>query len=172
MNDTTVLTHNHPGEFGGTFSGADVKVFVDYKLKAIRAVGQEGTYSLERTAKTNGNSAYDFNQAFKKQSNALNQEMRKEYNSMKTKVARGETSVDAANKQLTDTRTSLLNDQHEWLTQNASKYGYNYVFEPSSGKVGKADKDILKAKDEEIEEQDGEIVLDGEFVNGDNWMIK
>ena len=170
MNDTTTVTHNHPGEYGGTFSGADVKVFVDYKLKAIRAVGKEGTYSLERTSKTNSSDAYDFKQAFAKQSDSLNGKMRKEYNSQKSKVARGETSATDANKQLTDYRTSLCNDQHDWLVQNAPKYGYNYVFEPSSGGVGKMFDGIVKAT-EEPEDDTGSVILDGEFINGDNWLI-
>lgn len=170
MNETTTVTHNHPGEYGGTFSGADVKVFVEYKLKAIRAVGKEGTYSLERTSKTNSNDAYDFKTEFAKKSNTLNGKMRTEYNSQKSKVARGETSVDDANKQLSDYRTGLCNEQHEWLVQNASKYGYNYVFEPSSGGVGKMFDEVTKEK-EEVEETSTMIVLDGEFLNGDSWMI-
>ena len=170
MNDTTVVTHNHPGEYGGTFSGADVQVFVDYRLKAIRAVGAEGTYSLERTSKVNSSSAYDFNQEFKARSNSLNDTIRKEYNSMKSKVARGEVKVDDANKQLSERRTTLCNDQHDWLTQNAEKYGFNYVFTPSGAStgVGKAD----NSTPNEPEDTSGEVVLDGEFMNGDNWMIK
>lgn len=170
MNDTTTVTHNHPGEYGGTFSGADVKVLVDYKLKAIRAVGKEGTYSLERTSQTNSNNSYDFKTEFAKKSNTLNGKMRTEYNSQKGKVARGETSVDDANKQLSDYRAGLCNEQHEWLVQNASKYGYNYVFEPSTGGVGKMFDGITKEK-EETGESSGAIILDGEFLNGDSWMI-
>lgn len=171
MNDTTTLTHNHPGEYGGTFSGADVKVFTDYRLRAIRAVGKEGTYSLERTAKTNSNDSYDFNRAFQKQSDSLNYKMRTEYNSQKKKIARGEMTVDAANQQLSEYRTGLCNQQHDWLVQNAPKYGYNYVFTPSEGGVSKMADDITKAK-EEPEEAADDIMLDGEFMNGDAWMIK
>ena len=171
MNDTTTLTHNHPGEYGGTFSGADVKVFTDYRLRAIRAVGKEGTYSLERTAKTNSNDSYDFNRAFQKQSDSLNYKMRTEYNSQKKKIARGETSVNDANQQLSDYRTGLCNQQHEWLVQNAPKYGYNYVFTPSEGGVSKMADDITKAN-EEPDETTGDVMLDGEFINGDGWMIK
>lgn len=168
MNDTTTVTHNHPGEYGGTFSGADVKVLVDYKLKAIRAVGKEGTYSLER-GDTNSNKSYDFKTEFAKKSDALNGKMRTRYNSQKGKVARGETSVDDANKQLSDYRTSLCNEQHEWLVQNAAQYGFNYVFVPSSGGVGKMFDEIKK---EDPEETTGEVILDGEFLNGDRWLIR
>ena len=172
MNDTTVVTHNHPGEYGGTFSGADVQVFVDYRLKAIRAVGAEGTYSLERTSKVNSNSAYDFNQEFKARSNSLNDTMRKEYKSMKSKVERGELKVDDANKQLSEHRTTLCNDQHDWLTQNADKYGFNYVFTPSGASTGVGKADNSNPKETEPDDTSGEVVLDGEFMNGDNWMIK
>lgn len=171
MNESTTLTHNHPGEYGGTFSGADVKVMVDYRLRAIRAVCKEGTYSLERTSKTNSNDSYDFNRAYQKQSDSLNYKMRTEYNSQKKKIARGETSVNDANQQLADYRTGLCNQQHEWLVQNAPKYGYNYVFTPSEGGVSKMADDITKAT-EEPEETTGDVMLDGEFINGDGWMIK
>lgn len=169
MNETTTVTHNHPGEYGGTFSGADVQVFVEYRLKAIRAVGKEGTYSLER-ADTNSNKSYDFKTEFAKISNTTNRKMQTEYKAQKSKVARGEITVDAANKQLTDYRTSLCNQQHEWLVKNAAQYGFNYVFEPSSGGVGKMFDGVTKAN-EETQDPAGEIVLDGEFLNGDNWMI-
>ena len=171
MNDRTTLTHNHPGEYGGTFSGADVKVLTDYRLKAIRAVGKEGTYSLERTSKTNSNNSYDFNRAFQKQSDSLNYKMRTEYNSQKKKIARGEISVDAANQQLSEYRTSLCNQQHDWLVNNAQSYGFNYVFTPSEGGVGKMADEVTKAT-EEPEDTSGDIMLDGEFINGDSWMIK
>ena len=169
MDSSTTITHNHPGVYGGTFSGADVKVLVDYKLKAIRAVGKEGTYSLER-ADTNSNKSYDFKQAYGQMSNATNGKMRTRYQSQKSRVASGEISVDDANTQLSDYRTSLCNEQHEWLVQNAAKYGFNYVFEPSSGGVGKMFDGVEKAK-EEAEKTSGEIVLDDEFMSGENWMI-
>lgn len=169
MNDRTTVTHNHPGEYGGTFSGADVKVFVDYRLKAIRAVGKEGTYSLER-GDTNSSKAYDFNHAFAKMSDTTNGKMRTRYNAQKSKVARGELSVDDANRQLSDYRTTLVNEQHKWLVDNAAQYGFNYVFEPAGG-VGKMYDEVEKAQ-EETDDATDEIVLDGEFLNGDAWMIK
>jgi hypothetical protein len=169
MNDTTTVTHNHPGEYGGTFSGADVKVLVEYRLKAIRAVGKEGTYSLERVD-TNSSKSYDFKQAYAQQSNSTNSKMRTKYQSQKGKVARGDLSVDDANKELSDYRTKLCNEQHDWLVKNAAQYGYNYVFEPSSGGVGKMFDDVDKAK-EEAEDTTGETVLDGDFMSGDGWMI-
>lgn len=172
--DRQTVTHNHPGEFGGTFSGADVKVMVDYKLKAIRAVAKEGTYSLERTDKVTSNSAYDFKQAFTKSSNNVNRQIRNEYDSMKSKVRRGEITADEANKQLSEKRTKLCNEQHEYLKKIATANGFRYVYEPSSGGVAKMFSDLLqKAEEPETQENDSEeIMLDGEFISGDNWMIK
>lgn len=171
--DRQTITHNHPGEFGGTFSGADIKVMVDYKLKAIRAVAKEGTYSLERTEKVNSNSAYELKESFKKSSNEVNRTMRKEYNAMKPKVMRGEITPEEANKQLSNIRTSLCNKQHEYLKKLAKDNGFIYVYEPAKTKGGVAKMfnelidNITKASD-----TSAEVVLDGEFMSGDNWMIK
>lgn len=174
MDERTTLTHNHPGEFGGTFSGADIEVFCDYRLKAIRAVGKEGTYSLERTEKSNSNGSYELKTEFKKRSNSLNRQIRSDYNALKSKVMRGEITPDEANSTLSDKRTKLCNEQHEYLKKVATSYGFRYVYEPSTGGVSKMFSEILKAKDEEEQNENpsGEITLDGEFMSGDNWMIK
>lgn len=168
MGPTVTLTHNHPGEFGGTFSGADVDVLTKFSLRAIRAVGKEGTYSLERTSQTMGLKASIFSSEFAKQSNKVNRSIKSEYKDLKDKVRNGEMSADDANRQLGEHRTALCNDLHGWLTQNAASYGYNYVFEPSSGGVGK----MYEIEKEDVDETEGEFMLDGEFMNGDNWMIK
>lgn len=171
--DRQTVTHNHPGEFGGTFSGADVKVMVDYKLKAIRAVAKEGTYSLERTDKVTSNSAYELKQSFTKSSNAVNRQIKAEYNAMKVKVMKGEITPQEANKQLSDYRTKLCNQQHEYLKKIATDNGFRYVYEPSTKGVAKMFSELLqKADEQEQEPKEGEIVLDGEFISGDNWMIK
>lgn len=43
--DGNIVIHNHPGEFGGTFSGSDLGMFA-VGAKEIRAVANEGTYIL------------------------------------------------------------------------------------------------------------------------------
>ena len=45
-----IATHNHPSEFGGTFSSADIEAFEETSnlVKSTRVVGKEGVYSLTR----------------------------------------------------------------------------------------------------------------------------
>lgn len=168
MGPTVTLTHNHPGEFGGTFSGSDITTFTKYDLRAVRAVGKEGTYSLERTSQSSFSQGAVFNRDYGKVSDKSIRALKSEFNKMKKKVWDEEISVEDANKHLAEHRTAQCNSLHDWLSQNAASYGYNYVFEPSSGGVGK----MFEIEKEDVEETAGELVLDGEFMNGDNWMIK
>lgn len=168
MGPTVTLTHNHPGDFGGTFSGADVNILTKFDLRAIRAVGKEGTYSLERTNQTMGLKSSTFNREYAQLSNKVTRNLKAEHKRLKAKVINGEMEVDVANKQIAEYRNSQCNDLHNWLTQNAASYGYNYVFESGSGGVGK----MFEIEKEDAEETTGEFVLDGEFINGDDWMIK
>ena len=172
MNGKTV-THNHPGEFGGTFSGADINVFTKYNLRSIRAVAKEGTYSIETTSKVTSSGSKEFANEFSKRSNAVNQQLKANHSRLSPKVRNGELSVDDANKQLREKRTALCNEQHEFLKNNAEKYGYRYSFEPNTGGVAKMFLDVLKEYKDDNEQVDSDTIsLDGEFINGDNWMIK
>lgn len=168
MGPTVTLTHNHPGDFGGTFSGSDVNILEKYDLRAVRAVAKEGTYSLERTSKATAMQAMSLNRDYGKQSNATIRNLKSEFKKMQDKVWSGEISMDEANKHLAENRTAQANKLHDWLSQNAASYGFNYVFEPSSGGVGK----MFEEEVVEKEETASDFVLDGEFINGDNWMIK
>ena len=168
MGPTVTLTHNHPGDFGGTFSGSDVNILEKYNLRAVRAVAKEGTYSLERTSQATAMQAMSLNKDYGKQSNATIRNLKTEFKKMQDKVWSGEVSMDEANKHLAENRTAQANKLHDWLSQNAASYGFNYVFEPSSGGVGK----MFEEEVVEKEESAGDFVLDGEFINGDNWMIK
>lgn len=168
MGEGVTLTHNHPGEFGGTFSGADVNILTKYSLTGIRAVGVEGTYSLERKSNTTGLKASMLNGEYRKLADTVNSNLRSEYKKLKLKAGRGDITVEEANKQLQEFRAKECNKMHDWLSQNSTKYGFNYVFTPSNGGVTKM-YDI--EKEEEVEETTGEIMLDGEFISGDNWMI-
>lgn len=168
MGPTVTLTHNHPGDFGGTFSGADVNILAKYDLRAIRAVGKEGTYSLERTSKTTAMQSATLNRDYNKESAKTIRNLKSEFKKMQEKVWAGEVSMEEANVHLAENRTAQSNKLHDWLSQNAASYGYNYVFDPSSGGVTK----MLDIEKEEAEETGGEEMLDGEFINGDNWMIK
>ena len=168
MGPTVTLTHNHPGDFGGTFSGSDVNTLAKYDLRAVRAVAKEGTYSLERTSEATAMQAMTLNRDYGKLSNKTTRNLKSEFSKLQDKVWSGEVSTDDANRQLSEYRTSLSNKMHDWLSQNAASYGFNYVFEPSSGGVGK----MFEEEVVEKEESAGDFVLDGEFMNGDNWMIK
>ena len=168
MGADVTLTHNHPGEFGGTFSGADVVVLTKYNLKGIRAVGVEGTYSLERKSNTTGLKASYLQREYTNLANDASRRLNAEYNSLKRKAGRGEVTVAEANKQLAELRNKECNQMHDWLAKHASAYGFNYVFAPSSGGVTK----MFDIEKEDVEETTGEIMLDGEFISGDNWMIK
>lgn len=167
MGPTVTLTHNHPGDFGGTFSGADIDTLTSNDLRAIRAVGKEGTYSMERMSHTIGLKASMMNRDFAQQSNKVIRSLKSEHKKMQQKVWDGEISSEDANRHLAEYRTTQCNGLHDWLTQNSASYGYNYVFTPSGGVEKMAD-----IEKEEVEETDGEFMLDGDFMSGDNWMIK
>lgn len=168
LGEDITLTHNHPGEYGGTFSGADVNVLTKYNLRAIRAVGAEGTYSLERKSHTTGLKASFFNQAYGDLSRDVSIKLTNERDQMLKKVNRGDISVEDANRHLANVRNKECERMHNWLIQNAASYTYNYVFTPSAGGVTK----MFDIEKEEAEETTGEIMLDGELISGDNWMIK
>lgn len=168
LGEDITLTHNHPGEYGGTFSGADVNVLTKYNLRAIRAVGAEGTYSLERKSHTTGLKASFFNQAYGDLSRDVSIKLTNERDKMLKKVNRGDISVEDANRHLANVRNKECERMHNWLIQNAESYTYNYVFTPSAGGVTK----MFDIEKEEAEETTGEIMLDGELISGDNWMIK
>lgn len=48
-----VVTHNHPGRYGGTFSPDDILNLAKYKYKELRAVTEEGTYIIRQTKSSN-----------------------------------------------------------------------------------------------------------------------
>ena len=172
MGENVTLTHNHPGEFGGTFSGADVNVLTKYNLRAIRAVGVEGTYSLERKSNTTGLKASYFNQAYKTLADDVDSSLRAQHKLMRAKVNGGAMTVEDANRHLANHRNKECDRMHEWLIQNAGKYNFNYVFTPSAGGVTKMFEIEKDSENEEVVETAGEIMLDGELISGDNWMIK
>ena len=47
-----IVTHNHPSEYGGTLSDADIS-FLSLGMKELRSSAKEGTYSIK--AKKNAN---------------------------------------------------------------------------------------------------------------------
>lgn len=113
-------THNHPigdgRSIGGTFSAADMGVLARYGLKEMRATSVEGSYSLKPTSRADS-------QGFLK---ALSR-----YDS--TVSAKTKASVRAG-----DTRPTidiLLEHAHNWVSDTAPKYGYDYTFKKRAAKV-------------------------------------
>lgn len=134
--DGKILTHNHPGEYGGTFSEGDIGIFLGVYAEAIRAVGAEGTYSLER-----GNAEYEevysFAQAAVKEHRRIGAQFTKARDSKRADVAEGKMSEDDANKELGALRKDLLSSMSTKYEELAKQYNLHYTFEPS-GKVKKA----------------------------------
>lgn len=125
------ITHNHPGDFGGTFSEADISVFAKCGARSIRAVGAEGTYSLER-----GSAPRSQIQKFASDcytvSAGYNSKMKAQRSKLQVAVNKGEMTVDAANKQLGDARTSHLTKLSSEFGKLADQYGLIYTFTPST----------------------------------------
>lgn len=171
MGEDITLTHNHPGEYGGTFSGADVSTLAHFNLRAIRAVGVEGTYSLERQSNTTAKQTATFSMDYKALAKDVDNSLTAQRNMMQAKVNNGAISVEDANRHLANHRNKECDRMHNWLIQNAGKYNYNYVFTPSTGGVKKMHDIVKKIEKDEVEET-SELMLDGELISGDNWMIK
>lgn len=154
-----IVTHNHPS--GSTFSYEDINTFIKHDLKAIRATGKYGTYSLEKTDKSNKNFS---SEARKKYNEVQNNIAKNEVPKLQKSVNEGKLSVIDANEQIKKIVSDTL---HNWNTENAPKYGYKYTFEEKVGKM------IQKEKGKEnIKENEGEIDLDGEFNRRLENMIK
>lgn len=115
------LTHNHPSNYGGTFSGADISHLTEAKLKQIRAVAKEGTYKMTATKNANPTG---LNKALAKDINRLNAQAQK--NSLKVKKS------NLTKKQYNTTRRKAYVDTIDsWYKKNAGKYGYKYTFTPN-----------------------------------------
>ena len=130
-----VVTHNHPS--GSTFSGADIRSFVDSKCSEMRATTASGkTYSLRR------NSNYDYNDNSYATRHRENQfifefdradrkavakaqrtlDNKKYYE----KIRRKEVSQKQANDELMEIITAEMNT---FLTNTAPNYGFEYSIE-------------------------------------------
>ena len=113
--ENAILTHNHPSST--TFSWQDLQLLVMKNLSEIRAVAKNGglVYSLKRetpNAKTT-DFWYDY---------YVDQTLYKQNTVDAIWNSSAQTDADAAkcNKMCTDY-------MHQWLTDNASKYGYKYT---------------------------------------------
>lgn len=111
------LTHNHPDGYGGTFSGADISHLTEAKLKSIRAVAREGTYSM--TAKKGAN--YD----------GLNRALARDMNKIVQRAGKKALAVQNKGKSKNEVRKAYVDELHKWYEKNSSKYGFDYKFRPN-----------------------------------------
>ena len=111
------VTHNHPAGYGGTFSKADV-ASLRLGMNEIRASAAEGTYSLKATnAMKNAKPSERLNLAVAYEK-AINGSLgRRATNAYNKTAANGGTDCDTLGN---------------WLSKNASKYGYTYTFTANS----------------------------------------
>lgn len=132
--DNKILTHNHPGEYGGTFSEGDIGTFFGVYAKSIRAVGAEGTYSLER-GKAEYEDVHRFAQASTKELRGIGAQFSKARDSKKADVAAGKISESDANQELGQLRKDLLSSMSTKFEQLAKQNNLIYTFEPAEGGI-------------------------------------
>lgn len=130
-----VVTHNHPS--GSTFSGADVRSFVDSKCSEIRATTASGkTYSLRRNANydysdnsyATRHKEYQFALEFDKADRKATAKAQRTLDNKKyyEKIARGEVSQKQANNEMMEIITAEMN---KFFTNTAPNYGFEYSIE-------------------------------------------
>lgn len=115
-----VVTHNHPQNFGGTFSDADINS-LKMGMKELRASAREGNYSMkaERGADPAG-----FYKAYERNAGRMQTQMTEVAREM---AARRWSSYERFQ---TENRKAQLTVIDNWYKKNAGRYGYQYSFEP------------------------------------------
>lgn len=114
-----IVTHNHPSDWGGTFSGADISM-LQTEVSEMRASANEGTYILRRNKKSDPKGFYH---AFKKEEQQLNQKMWE----IALELAMKKWSSNKSYKKAQ--RKAQLEVLHQWYIEHAGQYGYTYLFE-------------------------------------------
>lgn len=115
-----LVTHNHPGAYGGTFSDADINHLTRENLREIRAVAKEGTYSMKATRKANPI--------------GLNKALAKDMASIEKKAVlnASQKSLNYSGRKRTNMYRKAYTDTiSDWYSNNAGKYGYKYSFKPN-----------------------------------------
>lgn len=126
-----MATHNHPrkgrgesGVDGGTFSMDDI-YSLRVGMKELRAVGNEGTYSMKATGTA---SPEGLHQALLNDKAVIVRSQREIAGQVEMAYERGryqtkhDAKVDSVNRQM-----QVI---HHWYETNAGKYGYSYSFTP------------------------------------------
>lgn len=112
-----LFTHNHPSGYGGTFSGEDISHLTESRLRGIRAVAREGTYSI--SAKKGAN--YD----------GLNRALARDLGKIEKAGVSKASKYRASGKSSNEVRKAYVDVLHKWYQTNASKYGFTYTFTPN-----------------------------------------
>ena len=118
-----VVTHNHPNQWGGTFSEADVRG-MKWGAKEKRASAAEGVYSLKATRKANPEGLYTALE------NAI-PGLQKRMGQISTRISKW--NIANPQRRATINRRLQLSALHRWYQQNAEKYGFEYTFTKNKG---------------------------------------
>lgn len=119
------LVHTHTTRVGGTFSVDDIDVLVEYGLKSNTAretQGEKRQFILERTRKANIELGRKFVKEYSDFSDAEWVNISYTYWEKHYKPL-GISFYDA---DTTEAEILLKEKQHQWLMENAQRYGYNY----------------------------------------------
>ena len=122
-------SHNHPrepGVLGGTFSGADVKIFSQKEYDTLRARAKEGTYSISKKENFNADGLIQYEKKF---TEVLKKEYRDNNNRVKQQYKKGEITLVQAIEQQNKNFNSYLVKRHNAFISGKQEYGYNYVLE-------------------------------------------
>ena len=115
-----IVTHNHPGVYGGTFSDADIST-LQSGMSELRASGVEGSYSMKALKTADPQSFY---KAYMRDAPQLQAAMKEIAKQNAKKRYRGYPKYEEENRR---TQLAVI---HKWYEANAGKYGYSYSFEP------------------------------------------
>lgn len=126
-----IVTHNHPADWGGTFSGADISM-LQTGVCEMRASAKEGTYILRRKKKADPKAFY---QDFQSNTREINEQMRAIADNLAKKKWSSKKAYNKAQ------RKAQLDVVHEWYSHNAERYGYEYLFEEVKKDGGKINMD-------------------------------
>ena len=144
-----ISTHNHPGEFGGTFSVGDIEAFEGLSdvVRSYRAVGKEGVYSITRIDDVNPEGHKKLTESYKNFHKAFDEKMEQARVQMNIERTNGSINTDEANSRLNAYRNELCKQNHEYLQKIATSYGFKYVYEPSD--KGIENRDIFNKEQKE-----------------------
>ncbi len=118
-----VVTHNHPGVYGGTFSEADIATLA-CGMTELRASAVEGSYSMKATKTADPQS---FHKAYVRAAPEIQRQM------SAIAEANGRKRYKSYEAYVEDNRRTQIAVIHQWYEKNAERYGYKYTFEAREG---------------------------------------